>query len=243
MTIKGIYKSFLNKFKPLKYMEKVGVNFPKGKVKIFGKVAWGSEPWIITLGENVYITDGVKFITHDGGTLLYRNKIPDLENIYGEVAANKINSLREELKNAKDINTRIENIIKICVILEKECCFLVEIYNLILGGEVTEEVEAVGIIEETKKDEHFEEDMINQIAEKQDEQDGRRRNARRNDFSHFFQPPVSFSPFSTSSRRRESSAKTADFPLSVITYCFLRSPDSPGTEVIQPFSRRVFIAP
>lgn len=40
---------------------------------------WSTEPWIITLGENVHITDGTKFITHDGGTLLYRNKIPDLE--------------------------------------------------------------------------------------------------------------------------------------------------------------------
>ena len=27
----------------------------------------------------MYITDGVKFITHDGGTLLYRHLIPDLE--------------------------------------------------------------------------------------------------------------------------------------------------------------------
>ena len=31
------------------------------------------------MGKNVYITDGVKFITHDGGTLLYRHLIPDLE--------------------------------------------------------------------------------------------------------------------------------------------------------------------
>ena len=53
--------------------------------------------------------------------------IPDLENIYGENAANKINALRQELKNSKDNNKKIENIIKICVILEKECCFLVEI--------------------------------------------------------------------------------------------------------------------
>jgi acetyltransferase-like isoleucine patch superfamily enzyme len=42
-------------------------------------VLFGTEPWIITLGDNVHITDGVKFITHDGGTLLYRNQIPDLE--------------------------------------------------------------------------------------------------------------------------------------------------------------------
>lgn len=31
------------------------------------------------LDKHVYITDGVKFITHDGGTLLYRKQIPDLE--------------------------------------------------------------------------------------------------------------------------------------------------------------------
>ena len=79
MKLKSIYKILLSKLKPLKYMKKVGVNFPEGKVHIFGKVAWGSEPWLITLGENVYITDGVKFITHDGGTLLYRKQIPDLE--------------------------------------------------------------------------------------------------------------------------------------------------------------------
>lgn len=92
------------------------------------------------------------------------DKIPDLENIYGEVAANKITELRAELKNAKDMNERIENIIKICVILEKECCFLVEIYNLILGGEVTEEVETVKIVDVPKNDEHFEDDLQNQIA-------------------------------------------------------------------------------
>ena len=34
---------------------------------------------IITLGNNVHITDGVKFITHDGGTLLFRDRVPDLE--------------------------------------------------------------------------------------------------------------------------------------------------------------------
>lgn len=46
---------------------------------IYGKVSWNTEPWLITLGNNVHITDGVKFITHDGGTLIYRQYIPDLE--------------------------------------------------------------------------------------------------------------------------------------------------------------------
>ena len=63
---------------PVKYAKKVGVNI-HGNVKIYGKVGFGSEPWIITLGDNVHITDGVKFITHDGGTLIYRHIVPDLE--------------------------------------------------------------------------------------------------------------------------------------------------------------------
>ena len=46
---------------------------------IYGKVSWNTEPWLITLGNNVHITDGVKFITHDGGTLIYRQYVPDLE--------------------------------------------------------------------------------------------------------------------------------------------------------------------
>jgi acetyltransferase-like isoleucine patch superfamily enzyme len=40
---------------------------------------FGTEPWCITLGNNVHITKEVLFITHDGGTLLFRNIIPDLE--------------------------------------------------------------------------------------------------------------------------------------------------------------------
>jgi protein capG len=48
-------------------------------VYIYGSVEWSTEPWIITLGNHVHITDGVKFITHDGGTLLFRSQVPDLE--------------------------------------------------------------------------------------------------------------------------------------------------------------------
>lgn len=40
---------------------------------------FGSEPWMIKIGNNVYITAGTDFITHDGGTLILRKEIPDLE--------------------------------------------------------------------------------------------------------------------------------------------------------------------
>lgn len=71
-------------------MKKIGVNFPEGGVHLYGQVDWGSEPWIITLGDNVYITNKVAFITHDGGTLLFRNEIPDLEITKPIVVGNNV---------------------------------------------------------------------------------------------------------------------------------------------------------
>jgi acetyltransferase-like isoleucine patch superfamily enzyme len=41
--------------------------------QIFSKVEFGSEPYLIELGNKVKITSGVKFITHDGGMYVLRN--------------------------------------------------------------------------------------------------------------------------------------------------------------------------
>lgn len=73
-----ILKAYLKRFKPLEYAKRVGVNL-NGNLYLYGDVDWSTEPWIITIGNNVHITDGVKFITHDGGTLLFRKEVPDLE--------------------------------------------------------------------------------------------------------------------------------------------------------------------
>ncbi len=73
-----LYKSFMVKFNHVKYAKKIGVNMGNN-VHLYGTIWWGTEPWLITLGDDVYITNGVKFITHDGGTLLFRDSIPDLE--------------------------------------------------------------------------------------------------------------------------------------------------------------------
>lgn len=77
MMFKKIYKFFLKHKNPKKYAKKAGVNFVD--MHIYGFVDWGTEPWIISIGKNVFITDGVKFITHDGGTLLFRDRCPDLD--------------------------------------------------------------------------------------------------------------------------------------------------------------------
>ena len=64
---------------PIGWARKIGVNFPEGGIHLYGRTNWSTEPWIITLGNNVHITDGVRFLTHDGGTLLFRDRVPDLE--------------------------------------------------------------------------------------------------------------------------------------------------------------------
>lgn len=80
MFLKSLYKAYLRRRKPIKYAKLTGVNFKDpSKVRIYGSVDWGSEPWIISIGNNVYITEGSKFITHDGGVLLFRDRVPDLE--------------------------------------------------------------------------------------------------------------------------------------------------------------------
>jgi acetyltransferase-like isoleucine patch superfamily enzyme len=40
---------------------------------------FSTEPWLISIGNNVHITAGCRFITHDGGTLILRKEVPDLE--------------------------------------------------------------------------------------------------------------------------------------------------------------------
>ena len=77
--IRKIRGEYLHKYFPLKYAKLIGVNFPMGGVHLYGRIEWSTEPWLISLGNNVHITDGVRFETHDGGTLLFRNQIPDLE--------------------------------------------------------------------------------------------------------------------------------------------------------------------
>ena len=75
-----IYKLIYGRLRPIKYAQKVGVNFKDPtKVHIYGSVSWSTEPWLMTIGEHVHITNGVRFVGHDGGTLLFRHLVPDLE--------------------------------------------------------------------------------------------------------------------------------------------------------------------
>ncbi len=68
------------KLDPLGYARSIGVTLGEN-VHFYGMPPgmFGTEPWLITIGNNVHITAGCAFITHDGGTLVLRKEVPDLE--------------------------------------------------------------------------------------------------------------------------------------------------------------------
>lgn len=50
----------------IKYARKLGVKIGKS-CTLLGISEWGSEPYLIEIGDNVRLASGVAFVTHDGG--------------------------------------------------------------------------------------------------------------------------------------------------------------------------------
>lgn len=46
---------------------------------------WGSEPFLVRLGKRVTVTDGVRFLTHDGSTCLFANANGARYQSYGAI--------------------------------------------------------------------------------------------------------------------------------------------------------------
>jgi len=70
---------------PVRYFRSQGAKIGEG-VEIYGPnlFTFGSEPYLITIGDHVTISHGVDFITHDGGMRVARTKFPDAY-LYGRI--------------------------------------------------------------------------------------------------------------------------------------------------------------
>ncbi len=74
MSIYNKIKMFyLKKSNPIKYAKKIGVTVGE-KCKLNGSPNWGSEPWLITIGNHVELSFDVALITHDGANWVFRNQ-------------------------------------------------------------------------------------------------------------------------------------------------------------------------
>jgi acetyltransferase-like isoleucine patch superfamily enzyme len=66
------------------YRKHLGIKIGEG-VRITGKnIRFGSEPYLIEIGDDVTITNGVIFETHDGGVGLFRKEFPGI-NVFGRI--------------------------------------------------------------------------------------------------------------------------------------------------------------
>ncbi|WP_419169417.1 acyltransferase [Negativibacillus massiliensis] len=73
ITIKKLRQAILKKRNPIKYARKIGVVVGAG-CKFIGSPNWGSEPWLISIGNHTEISFDVAMITHDGATWCFRNQ-------------------------------------------------------------------------------------------------------------------------------------------------------------------------
>ena len=68
-----IYKIVTNKGGYIKKANRAGVRIGK-ECRLNDYPRWGSEPWLITLGDHVEISMNVTFLTHDGATWCFRDQ-------------------------------------------------------------------------------------------------------------------------------------------------------------------------
>lgn len=70
-SIMGIKNFFLKKY--IKKRIREGLVIGKDYY-IHSRVDFGSEPYLISIGNHVRIAEGVRFVTHDGGVWVFRNE-------------------------------------------------------------------------------------------------------------------------------------------------------------------------
>lgn len=80
MIVRGLRKLFevvSIRRDPIAYARSIGVTLGE-RVKLIsirpGYATFGSEPYLISIGDEVTIAGGVQFITHDGGVWIFNNK-------------------------------------------------------------------------------------------------------------------------------------------------------------------------
>jgi acetyltransferase-like isoleucine patch superfamily enzyme len=65
---------------PVGFARRIGVRVGQ-RCRFLGtdRSTFGSEPYLVTIGDHVTITDRVRFITHDGGVWIFRDEFPNID--------------------------------------------------------------------------------------------------------------------------------------------------------------------
>lgn len=72
MSIINSILTRIQKRNSIKYAKNLGVAIGEN-FRLTGNPGWGSEPWLIQIGNHVLLSSEIRFITHDAGTFLFRD--------------------------------------------------------------------------------------------------------------------------------------------------------------------------
>lgn len=79
-VLRRAYAEYRVRRDPVGYARDLGVTIGSDCWLIATGVAtWGSEPYLITLGNRVLVAAGVRFVTHDGAVWPLRRRYPDID--------------------------------------------------------------------------------------------------------------------------------------------------------------------
>ena len=79
---RSLYRAALSRFAPERLMRHLGVEFGSGgRYLSVSPRTFGSEPYLISLGDRVTITADVRFVTHDGGVWVGRDRTRGIDVI------------------------------------------------------------------------------------------------------------------------------------------------------------------
>ena len=89
--IKRLIDYFYARRKPIEFARRIGV-FVVHSCRLISvsRSTFGSEPFLITLGDHVTVTSGVRFVTHDGGVWVFRDEYPNIEVFGGIQIGNNV---------------------------------------------------------------------------------------------------------------------------------------------------------
>ena len=80
--IKSLYLELIKIISPVRQARLIGVNLGSNCL-IYRSMEWPSEPYLVTIGNNVQLTRGVAIHTHGGGNVI-RRKVSDFD-AFGKV--------------------------------------------------------------------------------------------------------------------------------------------------------------
>lgn len=78
--IRWVHTQYRVRRDPVSYARSLGVTIGEGSHLYGGDTGmFGSEPYLVTLGKNCHIANEVRFITHDGMSIVLRGRHPDID--------------------------------------------------------------------------------------------------------------------------------------------------------------------